>query len=380
MEKFRSKKIVEFIFTNAKEPYLFISCCFEYERYRKWLLKNNNKPYFSNFILYQDATASGSQLLSILFLNKVFAEYVNLTGSEKRNDFYSLLITQFLNDFFLSDLEVKEMSSYVDSFDKSKVLSNESLRILRKMLKVNIMALAYGLTYETYSKNCKTFYYKSENKCVIDDIFKFTGEFNINFLIKSFWKFLKKLPLFQLSDMIEYVLKSIEIRDKNLPLCWSIYNNNKIYMHDIKKRKKESKNKIKNLLRTYFTYYDISEMETDSSKQQTSGVANIIHSLDANLMFSVLSKLNIPIVPIHDCWGVPTDKVVELRKVANSVYTDQVRESSAYNMLVRTLSNCIFKVAGKEGVENFHKYLSKKIKFGDLTADDISKSNFFIYY
>src|SRR5690606_6084040 len=43
---------------NLEEPWLFIACAAEYYKYKKFVHENPSKTYYSNFLIYLDATAS----------------------------------------------------------------------------------------------------------------------------------------------------------------------------------------------------------------------------------------------------------------------------------------------------------------------------------
>jgi hypothetical protein len=73
MVNFRQRKVIAFILRKAKKPFLFLRCCFEYERYGK-----RGSGFRSFLPIYFDATGSGLQIISMFFSCLGFKSSLNL--------------------------------------------------------------------------------------------------------------------------------------------------------------------------------------------------------------------------------------------------------------------------------------------------------------
>lgn len=287
-------KNLDRIFSEAKEPLLFLACCLEYKRYMR--ASTRGEEYFTNFIIYLDATASGPQLATLFFCLTTFSNFLNLTMSDnekgkplnqiKLNDFYTGLIRTFLESE-----KIKQLPDLLNNYKGT----DDQLLALRSLLKVNIMTQTYGITFVRFSTNIRRGYAKNKDK--LDSILNFTKAYNLTNFIRDFWAYLKSLDLYQFRKLFTRVLSHVE----DHPLQWSAFHKNKISMYYPKIRIVRSRVNKFDRKSAYLTLRE-PQPGVNKTKQLNAATANLIHSLDAYVMYSTIESLSdCPIVPIHDC-------------------------------------------------------------------------------
>ena len=343
---------------DIEEPFLFCSCYYEYLKYMKSVKK---EEYKTNFALYVDATASGPQLISLFFALDNFREYLNLnlqTRQTKKGDFYIGVIRGFM-----------------EKYRGKEVPNNINYVLLRSMLKKGIMTQFYGVSYQNFYKTIYRYYLRKEE--VRKQLAFYAKNNVIETFIKDFWDYLKKLPLFQLKDLLSFVIK--ELGEK--PLRWEI-GGNEIEPDYRKKKKVEYEVVIKGNVRRKFTFYKM--LEEKSSKNKSSAMANFIHSLDAYVMLSVIMEVNYDLLIIHDCWGQLSCNIKKTREIVRKKYKEIVENRALYKKITVQLRDYLVKSVSEEdrkGVEEqFNEFIEKKIKLGNLSERDVEGSLYLIYY
>lgn len=366
LDKFirREKETVRYILLNANEPYLFLAACLEYKHYKEYL--SRGEIYKTGFPIILDCSSSGLQIVSLFFLLNDFSKYLNLEPCEIRYDFYISIIKEFL-----------EKNNEILVYLKKDVIGNmEFLRILRGICKKVIMTQFYEVSYQKVFKELYEGFFKNEKKLKLflkkNIIYK---EFEI-FFCKSFWKYLRQLPLFNLRILFNKVISIL--KTNQLPLSWSVFNASKIVV-DYRKTKKIKYDLKDNFLGRKQIIVKKSLSEKDFSKIRTSAMANFIYSLDAYINISVLSKYDSVIFSNHDSWGIGMGQASKLQKILREVYYDLAKDNIMLQNLIDEF--CKLNLQNSEKIsKGFIEYCKKNLKVGNYNPEDLLLCKFIIYY
>lgn len=228
--------------------------------------------------IFQDASASAYQIMSIFLLDKKIAEHTNLIPSDQIQDIYT---------YFLEEL--KNYLVIYSSFDPSFV-NIICERFTRKLVKCLFMPLIYGKTVLSMANDIHCHYNTilSKKECMVlaSDINKFfqkrfPGIVNLMELIRLIgWVSSNKdKPVFYSTPFLTTVQDYMISKPVN------------IWVYDrIHKKRRQVTLRIPSTLR-------------DRKKTTTATFANFIHQQDANIAMSMVSKMlgmGIPIYTVHD--------------------------------------------------------------------------------
>jgi len=161
LENFRNEKTMKEIFEKAEDPYSFFAQCILYE---EWKISGYSKNFKTKNIIYLDATASGPQIISLLFLLKDFAEYLNLQKQEedvRPGDFYLGVLKMFF--------QKEEYAFWIKEEKRKEIIEKEfsaELGYLRNLFKISIMTQFYGVTYITFREKIIEPYQKKRRSMI----------------------------------------------------------------------------------------------------------------------------------------------------------------------------------------------------------------------
>lgn len=355
------------VLKEAKEPFLFLSCFFEWRRY---LNSDKTCSYESDFPIYLDCSANGPQIIALLFTLDKFGKFLNLraqTKADVRGDFYSIVLYRFFT-------ENKDFS-YLKKVDEI-VLKSFIIQYLRSGLKVVIMTQFYGISYQKFNQHIKSFFIEKKKELTTLLTFDDTTFFNcIKEFVSCFWKFLHGLELFQLETLLQHFQK-LSHGDTNL-VNWSVFDINRISMFYEKVKKKQLDVRFLENRVQYVTYNSTQEA---SSKQRSAFMANFVHSLDAYVLYRVCSELDFDILPIHDSFGVHSTNVGAIKQKMKEVFSFFVKDKAAARFFLQQLSSSIEEAADSSVKGEFLAFVSKSIEFGSLCEQDVLDSFYYIYY
>ena len=332
---FNRTDVNEFFWLKADEPYYFLSLLFEWFRF---FTSDNN--YYSGFIVFFDATCSGSQIISLLLGCDKYAESLNINISSvntKIQDYYMFVVQEFLD---YCELNCKNKSFY------SELLKTYDHNTLRKFFKKIIMTINYGLT-----KKGMKFKFKEQlvemNK--LDD----WSSYNIDQFINLFYSFLENLVLVKslniLIGYISFLIKNnrdfivytsfdgFTFDKKNSDLMIGLNYNKKDYFKYSYSLSKNYKRKRKQMSLVFFN------KERNKEKEIRAFKANYVHHIDSIIVYSLINNIescNIDISTIHDCFGIKLNDI--------DSFNQQYR-----NVLIKLFSE-------EHNFLNWLKYLFKK--------------------
>lgn len=300
----------EFFWLKADEPYFFLSLLFEWYRFY-----TSDNYYYSGFIVFFDATCSGSQIISLLLGCDKYAESLNLVPSSvdyKIQDYYMYVVKEFLD--YCEKYYCKH-SFY------SQLLLNFDQNSLRKFFKKVIMTINYGLTK-------KGMRYKFKEQLNEMNELRNWSEYNLNKFVDIFYLFLENLVLVKslniLVDYIDFLIKNNKdfviytsldgfyLKEEKSDLLIGLNYNKKDkykYSYSLSQNKKRKRKQINLVL-----YNDI----RDKNKEIRAFKANYVHHIDSIIVYSLINKLEsskIDISVIHDCFGIRLNDIVKFNQL-----------------------------------------------------------------
>lgn len=135
----------------------------------------------------------------------------------------------------------------------------------------------------------------------------------------------------------------------------------------------------------------------DSLKQAQAIIPNIIHSLDANHIITLVNKAQkdgiFPIITIHDCFGTHPNKMLELNNRVKTefilLYTQDQFLNKFHNRLIQSIKDNQFSIKEnfdpKENIKNNYVEFGDTLlkipnlpKMGELDLNNLARSKYFI--
>lgn len=314
----------EFFWLKADEPYHFLSLLFEWFRYY-----SSDEYFYSGFIMFFDATCSGSQLISLLFGVDKYAKALNLNSAtkfDKIQDYYIFVVHEFMN---YCNIQHSKKGFFC-------ILNNYDDFILRKLFKKVIMTINYGLT-----KKGMKFKFKEQ----LIDLNKLVewSDYNLKIFVDIFYNFIENLaivkPLNIVFDYISFLIKNNKdfvmytsfkgfvIDEKFSDLSINLnYNKKENYKYSYSLSKK-NKRKRKQLSLVFFIN------KRDKLKEIRAFKANYIHHIDSIVVYSsILNSFNdnIELSVIHDCFGIKLLDINNFNKIYRNVLIDFFNENNSF--------------------------------------------------
>ena len=198
-------------------------------------------------------------------------------------------------------------------------------------------------------------------------------------LISShFIKFLRSLKIFQLRNLLGFIIELLQKYQKK-GFNWPVFDRSYISVRYKKLTKVVFDYRLDKSNRYQSVLYKPSDCE-NFAKQKSAAMANFIHSIDAHIMFLVLRDFDSDIVPIHDCWGVPSSKIDCLRDLVRQDYSLIVDDYSLYNYTINYFRKFLKDSVSDEACASFEKFLHKGGYLSTLKASDLANAKNFIFY
>ena len=302
----------------AENPIIFASLCLIIKEL------DRNRDYEVKIPVFLDATCSGIQHLAALISDIDLALNVNLIPNDSKlgpSDIYEEL-RKPINE------EIRRVGREELAFDSLKHVD-----LTRKNIKLPIMTKTYNVTVQgvveqlinAFSKdlNITKKNFKKAKFKVPSIIEGQTVELNISDLNKIAHiihnSIFKKYP--GLSFIYKYFMDMSKLMATlNLSVSWFTPSGLTITQHYYKMKKTKLFNNFYNRRETLILNEVTKDL--DKIKQRNASIPNIIHSLDASHLISVINKAyengNKNVITVHDCFGThPNDmsSLVEIIKL-----------------------------------------------------------------
>ena len=379
-------KIINFengiLIKQAKEKFLFIAFCIEFNRWIKCL--NDPEVYeFDTFLPIQlDATCNGFQHLSLLSLDPTLGLELNLTQSNKEdvpNDLYSFLITNLMDhlrnemDHLSNDLNNKEITQTKIEEIKEKLEAYKRIidsKIKRYIIKKAIMTIPYNVSY------FQLLNYIKENFVRIDSTEFFTTKednniklhySDFNLIGKGLNEVLNyKFP--KLNLLLKYLEKIAKICTiLQMPIVWSLPSGLIVKQGYLE----EEEVRIKPFFydKSKFVLKVTNSKVYNKNKQIRAFMPNLVHSLDAAslalLLDSYFNDGLQNIFTVHDCFAVTVNNVSNLLEFLKLTYIKIYSEETYLKKLDREILENIKSIYGN----NIYDESTRIIKINNIELE-----------
>ena len=312
---------------EAKNKFLFLSFCFEYNRWLK-CLENHDTTWFDTYLPIQmDATCNGFQHLSLLSLDAKLGLELNFTAStwkDKPKDFYSFLVTSLM-DYFKTELDNNNKLSLNEKEGYQRLINGN---IKRNIIKKSVMTIPYNVSnYQLINyikdnfelmEDSKVWYYsKDDNELQLKSSdFTLLGK-GLKKVLN--YKFHKLSLLLKYLEDLAIVCTLLEI-----PILWTLPSGLEVkqsYMltDEIRIKPFHYSNKR-------FSLKILNKGRLNSQKQIIAFMPNLVHSLDAASLALLLTSFFKEIedvkniYTIHDCFAVTANNMDNLINMLKLTY------------------------------------------------------------
>jgi len=362
--KISEEPLVNTMWTEADEPYLFLAWCFEYREFI-----TNPSTFVSHIPIALDATCSGIQIYSGLMLDDRGAAAVNVVNHNNNSqiaDIYGEVATcvnRYLEtEAYESTFNYSTADGEEHTVDFKSLGSSMIGKIDRKITKRNTMTFPY---------NVSTFGMKDQ---LMDDILN-----DYEGTSKQFWK--EGAEKWQVATLLsrlnykgigEVVHGAVVCRDFLKSLTKDvidkgdhIYYNTPIFGFPVLHRVVKTKvHRVTTALAKLSIKVPTTQLD---SRKMVNGIApNYIHSLDATLMFRTVERLLEQGVTsfalIHDSYGVHAADTEKLSKEVREAYIEIFKDNPLYDFTFQTAP--------------FRSGDVKDILIGDLNLDTVRESDY----
>lgn len=376
---------------QAKEPFLFLSACFEYFHYNK-----NPDTFKSKLPITIDATASGLQHLAAMSNDINLAKYVNLLKSNNL-DIPSDIYNEMANKIIIN------IKNLIDKDKDGKVFIKLALlKINRSFVKRGIMTISYGSTIKGICdqlidggskqfefvgviKNKKLYSIIDENICTKSLLFTKSELTQLAKLIHNVlydsYPCLKKLVNYFI-EINNFIYKL----DLNIPLIWKTPSGLLIEQKYVRTEQKEIKFSVLGKKKSITISKNLNKINIQ--KQNLSVLPNLTHSMDASNIYLLIRNIkkldNINnILTIHDCFATNANYIELLKYYVKlaflNIYKDNSFTENYHKDIINHLKNhgVNFNKDETEVLITTHK--NKKIKnisYKLPNLPDLSKNKF----
>ena len=267
------------VWEQADEPWQFVAACDDY--YRCVIAKTSSKTHIP---VFNDATASGIQILSLLARDKDGASRVNLVPDNiRKNDIYAQL----------KPLLKEELQKVADEYGRPDLVD---LYLPRKAYKSNLVTRIYGSVLRSRKNAIHSETLKAHNFQV-----GLLQPGDALLIAQCMERAMQRLApgALRLFDNLKQLGK--HCADNSTPAEWVTPVGNKVVINPLK-------NPIRKVSLGWFGTMSLAdsglEPYLDTKKLKTSAAPLLVHSLDAAILAQAFSEWRQPLTSCHDCVGV----------------------------------------------------------------------------
>jgi hypothetical protein len=246
-------------------------------------------------IVQIDGRCNGLQLYGSLCRDERLMSLTNVTGTTNK-DLYS--------DFATLLAPFLETSEFADFFPELRT----DPRKLRKLVKVPLMATPYGISMIGI-RDLLAFWGAKQDPRVLREVDFIAGAVKLAQEICRLRETYLEKPL--------ALMRAIQ----NLPLeSWE--NSTGFQVHcSVQPR-------VRRWVKSLVTNRTMAVVDLDFPQVEVSEIApNLIHSLDANIVHLVGSKVDCPLVTVHDCFGTTPHHIPYLRAHIEQAFKDTIKDT-----------------------------------------------------
>ena len=372
-----SSKLLDFennnIVNNAENKTCFVSFCFEYKRFIKFMEDKNLVRFCTYLPIQLDASCNCYQHLALLTKEGSLLSKLNLTESthdDTPSDFYSYIVDK-IDQYIHAQIEI--LSKLKDKNEK-QIMLLDSFRLLsevkfdRSIVKHTIMTKSYnaGIPKQVdliltnldqhYEGKQQYYTYKQNNiKIKRSDI--------VNFVLA-----LKEVIQFEsprIKELSKYLDGIVSICIKlSIPIPWKLPSGAEIN----ESYYAEEKYTIPafSFVKSKYTFTKFLKNKYSLSKIKRATMPNLIHSLDATsiaLLYEDFKKVG-SLYTIHDCFAVTANNVPKLISILKLVYIKLYSDSGYLKQFDEWVRLSISNTSGEKIFNPNDKYINIPKKDG----------------
>ena len=102
--------------------------------------------------------------------------------------------------------------------------------------------------------------------------------------------------------------------------------------------------------------------------------------LHAFIVFRVIEKIDYSAIFIHDCFGVPLNKVKHLQQIIREVYCELTEGNRLFLETINSFKMYLSREVGEDVAELFELMVNSKINLGNLNPKGILDSKYIVWY
>jgi DNA-dependent RNA polymerase len=384
-----SDKIINFeyndIVDNTENKTCFISFCFEYIQFVKFVNSIDDLVFYTYLPIQLDATCNGYQHLALLTKETKLLSKLNLDSSthdEDPGDFYSY-ISDMCKEYI--DLEIDKLSNLEFKIDKDvnridSLNRIKNIKFGRDIYKLIIMRDSYSAGIPKITESILTNEYMTEQGKGKDTYYMYK-----NYDVK-----LRREDIMILVGSLKRVIGSTAPKIKNLskylndivsicsilgmPIPWGLPDGAEITGSYLKEE--EKKIPAFTFTKSKYTFKKYLPHQYDVKKQKRAIRPNLIHSLDACVIAELYASLKtdkVDLYTVHDCFAVTANHVQKLINKLKLVYIKLYSSSdylTTFDAMLKININNTFGDKIYKLNDNYinipNKVKFKKVKFPDL--------------
>ena len=270
---------------TADKELEFLQAC---QEYRNAINVDNPEKYMSNIIVHQDGSNNGLQILSLIGRDPVGARLTNCSSDPQRYDIYTNVaevVKELVNEDIKNGKNLTQAKRWVGNIN-------------RKTAKRATMTTSYGVTPRGIQDQLIS-------DGFVDKLKGGTRLENAAYLRDKLIIALEKTVVASRPIMQYFQDVATALAEFDYPLQWKTPTGSLVQQSYWNIAKSD----VKTVMGSYFMWDENPEGGgLNSRKQMLSSSPNVIHSLDASLLQSVICKLNKKgiqyIAAVHDSFGV----------------------------------------------------------------------------
>ena len=360
---------------QADAPFSFLAVCLELRNLREWVKAGYEVEDFrSGIVVYFDGSNNGLQHMAAMLRDAHLGKLVNLTEEEDNQDGYAYIASRLFHDFevevdALGESQLQELREAFEAFrilfddftatleacediEEAKAIKNErkelyleskpaikeyapahwlevadTLKKRRKLVKRGVMTLGYGVTVGGMAQQ------------VVDD-FNEDELARTEVLLRDWFG----RRLFQVCErdlravtVVREVLATAVARNAEPVIQWISPSGFPVVMYAYKTDDRDLE--LENFEEGRLGNITISRIVTVEEFKRSAAVngisPNVVHSLDAAHLASVVASANFPMTTIHDSFGAAPGNADDLFYLVRQKFQEMYSQDVFENILTQ---------------------------------------------
>ena len=277
---------------EAADPFPFLAWCKEFG---DWI--DNRLTFQTRLPVKLDHTASGLQIVGLLYKDETLMKYTNLLKGAYPEDIYMEIL--------------KRLVKHLQASHKPEHHAWVSLKPDRNLIKKLTVRYMYGATFHGLEKVVKEWYIEN-----CEDIFGRKIYFEIGDLIRIYLKLLDEF-----SPILKKFLQQAAQEQERTLLSWQGQSGFPVINSYFAQRRTLVRTTIANERVSARVNSPLQSLNVKAARRALP--ANKVHAYDAAILHKVLAKDEWPdIIALHDCYGVPPRDCDRLQRKISNVLED----------------------------------------------------------